>query len=75
LNGSSKKDDLETIKIIRHQHQLQRGPYKYRNWGMHGVEVWHHRTGGSWSDWGPQFFDASAVCLVLILIFFALEPP
>jgi len=42
---------------------------------MHGVEAWHHRTGGSWSDWGLQSFDVSAVCLALILIFYALELP
>ncbi len=64
---------METIKIIRLQ--LQCGPYMCRNWGMHGVEAWDHRTGDNWSDLGLKSFDESAVCFALILIFYVLELP
>jgi len=47
----------------------------YRNWGIHGVEAWHHRIVGSSSVSELKFFDESVAYPVLILISYVLELP
>jgi hypothetical protein len=69
-------------KTVIIRFQLQHGPYKYRNWGMHGEKALHLRIPdrlfhSEWqlSDECVDYFDLTWISCVLVqpLVIFRLK--